>query len=569
MMVVSRASRPHSALFTVLGLIGLCSLACTASVDGEGSPGQTGGSTNAGAGTGPGGGAGPVNLKDGGPKLRVLTQAEYTNSLTYLLGAIGAPLKLPADLFAPGFTSIGGAQVAINTPAVELYEAASRAAAAEVFADAARWQQLVGCQPQADLSDACVSTFIQTFGKRAYRRALDAVELEQWLKVGKDAALLPGSSAARGLETVVSGLLQSPYFLYRVETNKLDTAIGRLKYDGASMATRLAFLLTGRTPNDALLSAAASGQLDTPEGVRAAAAPLLDDPGAADRMAVFFDEFSQARFVHDVEKSPTMFPSWNTALRGSMLEATQLFIKKVVLAPGADVRSFFDSNQTFVDAALAPIYGVSPPASGFAQLTLGPETGRAGILGQAAVLAGHSQADHNSPTRRGVFISSTFLCLTPPPPPVGVPTSLAPDPTKTERQRLDAHRTSETCKGCHALFDPLGFALEHFDSIGQYRDMENGHPIDATGTLDGVAFDGAAQMGAAFRQSSRALTCMMDNFYRDSNGVVDASADSAQVEALAQVLASKGYVWRDFLVDFVVSDAFRSAPAPAVTAGNQ
>jgi len=398
---------------------------------------------------------------------------------------------------------------------------------------------------------------------------LDAVELEQWLKVGKDAAVLPGSSAAKGLETVVSGFLQSPYFLYRVESNKLDTVSGRLKYDGPSMATRLAFLITGRTPNDALLSAAASGQLDTPEGVRAAAAPLLDDPTAADRMALFFDEFSQTRFVHDVQKSADMFPSWGPALQNSMAEATRLFIKNVVLAPGADVRSFYDSNQTFVDATLAPIYGVSAPASGFAQITLGPETGRAGIFGQAAVLAGHSQSDHNSPTRRGVFISSSFLCKKPPDPPPGVPTTLPLDPTKTERQRLDAHRTSDQCKACHALFDPLGFALEHFDSIGQYRSMENGHPIDATGTLDGVAFDGAAQMGTVLRGNARALNCLVDNFYRASNGVVDASVDAAQIEALGQTLASKGYVWRDFILDFVVSDAFRSAPVPAVTAGNQ
>jgi hypothetical protein len=98
--------------------------------------------------------------------------------------------------------------------------------------------------------------------------------------------------------------------------------------------------------------------------------------------------------------------------------------------------------------------------------------------------------------------------------------------------------------------------------------MENGHPIDATGTLDGVAFDGAAQMGAAFRGNSRVLTCMVQNFYRDANGVPNASADMAQVQALAQSLTAKNYVWRDFLVDFVVSDAFRSAPAAADTAEN-
>jgi hypothetical protein len=203
------------------------------------------------------------------------------------------------------------------------------------------------------------------------------------------------------------------------------------------------------------------------------------------------------------------------------------------------------------------------------QITLGPETGRAGILGQAAVIAGHSQPDHNSPTRRGVFISETFLCTIPPAPPGDVVTTLPHDPTKTTRQQLDLHRTEASCKGCHALFDPLGFALEHFDSIGKYQTMENGQPIDATGTLDGVAFDGAAQLGTALRGNTRAMSCMMSHFYRNSNGVLDASADTPQIDALAQTLAAKGYVWRDFVTEFVVSDAFRSAPAPVVTAGSQ
>jgi hypothetical protein len=216
-----------------------------------------------------------------------------------------------------------------------------------------------------------------------------------------------------------------------------------------------------------------------------------------------------------------------------------------------------------VDAALAPIYGVSAPASGFAQLKLGPETGRAGILGQAAVVAGHSQPDHNSPTRRGVFILENFLCQTPPPPPAGVSTTLpTEDPNLTTRQKLEQFTASAPCAECHAMFDPLGFALEHLDSIGKYRGTEDGLIIDASGTLDGVAFDGEAQLGAALRQSSRAMTCMMNNFYRDANGRVDAAADSAQIDALGQTLTSKGYVWRDLVAEFVTSDAFRSAPAP-------
>ena len=556
----------------------VCSLACTGITEGgnlnggpSGGSGQAGGSANAGGGPGPGGGSGsggvPGTLSNGGPKLRVLTQVEYTNSLSDLLGPITAQLDLPPDTFVAGFAAIGGAEVTINASAVEQYESATRAATAEVFADTTRWQKLVGCQPKADLSDACVVSFIESFGKRAFRRPLTDTEVQKWLQLAKDTEKL-STSAAQGLAAATSGLLQSPYFLYRVETNRLDTLSGRLKYDGLSMATRMAYLLTGHPPSDTLLAAAAAGQLDSADGVKTAAAPLLNDPSAIDRMAAFFNEFSQVQLVSVVQKSPALFPSFNAALQGSMLQATQLFIKDIVLAPGADVRSFFDSDQTFVDGNLAPIYGVIAPASGFAQIKLGPETGRAGILGQAGVLAGHSQPDHNSPTRRGVFISGTFLCLTPPPPPDGVITMLKEDPTLTARQKMEEHRTNPSCATCHSLFDPLGFGLEHFDSIGKYRANEGGLTIDASGTLDNVTFDGAAQLGAAFRQSARAMSCMMNNFYRNANGVMDATSDSAQISALTKTLASKGYVWRDLVAEFVVSDAFRSAPA-AVTAGNQ
>jgi len=510
----------------------------------------------------------PKDLSKGGPKLRILTQTEYKNSLADLVGTVSTPLTLPDNTRTAGFASIASAELSLNTPSVELYDTASRAVAAEVFADNARWQKLVGCQPKADLSDACVVTFIQTFGKRAFRRSLADDEVQQWLQVGKSVASLATSSAAKGLEYVTAGLLESPYFLYRVETNKLDDSIKRLKYDGPSMATRLAYTLTGHPPSDALLTAAAAGQLDTADGVKTAAAPLLTDAKAVDRMSEFFSELSGADIVLLVDKDQTTFPAFNATLRSSMLQATQLFIKNIVLGPGADVRSLFDSNQTFVDANLATLYGVAAPASGFGQITLGADAGRAGILGQAAVLAGHSQPSRTSPTRRGVFISGTFLCTEPPSPPPGVITTIPDNPSLTTRQRLEQHRANPSCASCHALFDPYGMALEHLDAIGKYRATEGTLTIDSTGALDGVAFDGEAQFGAVLRQSPRAISCMVSNFYRDVNALEDASADTAQIDALGQTLTAKNYVWRDLVAEFVASDAFRSAPAPAVTAGN-
>jgi len=498
--------------------------------------------------------------------LRVLTQAEYLASVQSLLGTLTTQLAVPGDTSVAGFVSVGAGQMSVTDMAATAYETASLAATAEVFGNTQRWQTLVGCAPKADLSDACVTTYIKTFGRAAFRRGLTDAEVEQWLGVARNAAMLAGT-AAYGLQTATSGLLQSPNFLYRVETNAVDSSNGRLKYDGLSMANRLSYLLTGGPPSVALLDAAASGQLDTADGVRAAAAPLLTSAGLADRMTAFFSEYTQARQVLAVSKSTTLFPTFDEALKNSMLQGVQLFLKNVVLAPNADVRSFYDSDQTFVDTRLATLYGggVRAPASGFGQVQLPASSGRAGILGQAALLAAQSQPDRTSPTRRGIFLLESLLCTTPPSVPPGVDTSITVDPTLTARQQLEMHRANATCAGCHALFDPLGIALEHFDPIGRYRETENGIAIDATGSVNGAPFDGAAQLGAALRKEPKVLACLMRNFYRAANGRVEDDKDPAQINSLVQSLAGRNYVWRDLLADFVVSDAFRSAPALPVT----
>jgi hypothetical protein len=491
--------------------------------------------------------------------LRLLTQAEYLTSVQALLGPLKAPLTAPADTSLAGFASVGAGQISVTDAAATAYEAASLAATAEIFADPPRWQKLVGCAPRPDLSDACVTTYLKAFGRLAFRRDLTNDEATQWLGVAKNAAMLTGA-AAQGLATATSGLLQSPHFLYRVETNKLDGSNGRLKYDGASMATRLAYLLTGGPPTAALLNAAAAGQLDSADGVRTAAAPLLASPAVADRMTAFFSEYVQAPQVLLADKSTKLYPGFTPALKASMLQGAQLFLKNVVLGASSDVRALFDSAQTFTDQSLAPIYGVPAPASGFAQVQLPPSGGRAGILGQAAVLAAQSATNGSSPTRRGIFILEHLLCTTAPPPAPGVNTDLAVDQSLTTRQQLDRHRKDPVCAACHQLFDPLGLALEHFDAIGKYRATENGKSIDSTGVLNGVAFDGGAQLGAVLRKDPMAHLCMMRQLYKYANGRADDERDQAQIEGLVQLVATHGYSWSSLLGGFIASDAFRSAP---------
>jgi hypothetical protein len=519
-----------------------------------------------GGASGAGGSAGASALSSGSVKPRLLTQAEYRASVSSLFGDVATPLDLPSDVSIGGFITLGASKVNVTLDAAERYRSASRAVAAEVFGDPARWQELVACQPQEDLSDSCVETFVKTFGKRAFRRELSDAEFQQWVQVARNAAMLAGD-AAQGLAALTSGFLQSPNFLYRVETNALDPGNGRLKYDGPSMAVRLAYFLTGGPPSAELLAAGEAGELDTAEGVKAAAASLLsDDETLVRELTSFFYEWTQTDLVLAVEKDPQLFPNFNNTLRISMREGTRLFLEKVVLAPDADVRTFFDSDQTFADAALAPIYGLTAPSSGFAQFTLPPEQDRAGILGQAAVIAAHSRPDHTSPTARGLFVLNAFLCTLPDPPPAGVVQELPFDPDWTTRQRLEQIRSDPTCGDCHVQFDPLGLALEHFDSIGQYRETENGLPIDTSGALeDGTEFDGAAGLGKALHDSAQATECLLRKFYRSVNGRDDDRYDQSQIEGMAAGLRSRGYVFRDTIADFVASDAFRSAPRVPLT----
>ena len=402
-------------------------------------------------------------------------------SIQSLLGTLTTQLTVPEDVSVAGFASVGAGQMSVTDMAATAYETASLAATAEVFGNATRWQTLVGCTPKADLSDACVATYIRKFGRAAFRRDLTDEEATQWLGVATNAAKLAGT-AAYGLQTATSGLLQSPNFLYRFEVNAVDSSNGRLKYDGLSMANRLSYLLTGGPPSAALLDAAASGQLDTADGVRAAAAPLLTSTGLADRMTAFFSEYAQAPQVLAVTKSSSQFPTFDEALKSSMLQGVQLFLKNVVLAANADVRSFYDSDQTFVDSKLATLYGVQAPTSGFRQVQFPTSSGRAGILGQVGIIAAQSQADRTSPTRRGIFVLESLLCVTPMPPPPGVVQELTRDPSLD-----DAPNTGAASRGSKVRSDamrcsiPLALRWSISTRSDEYPETEDGLPIDATG----------------------------------------------------------------------------------------
>ena len=192
-------------------------------------------------------------------------------------------------------------------------------------------------------------------------------------------------------------------------------------------------------------------------------------------------------------------------------------------------------------------------------MDLPADSPRAGILGSGAILAGLAMPQRTAPTRRGKFVREVVLCQSIPPPPSNVVPVLPPptDPSETMRQRLSQHRVNPSCSTCHSLVDPLGFGLENFDAVGKYRTLENGHPVDATGNLDGATFDGLAQMGTVLRNAAISGPCFVSKVYMNAQSRDAVQADAAILDTLASGFAASGNKADQLLLTLVSSDPFR------------
>jgi hypothetical protein len=225
-----------------------------------------------------------------------------------------------------------------------------------------------------------------------------------------------------------------------------------------------------------------------------------------------------------------------------------------------DIRDLFDGRRAFINAELARLYGVSPPAGGgFGPVDLLESSHRAGILTQGAFLALQAHATSTSPTRRGKFIRERLLCQTIPPPPTNVNTALPPDEPdrpRTMRQKLHAHRQNPACAGCHSMMDPIGLGLENFDAIGAWRTRDAGQPIDASGELDGIPFSDARGLARAVREHQNTVPCLVRNLVRFALGRMETAGEETVITDLVTRLATGGYRMRELVLALVESPAF-------------
>jgi hypothetical protein len=478
-----------------------------------------------------------------------LTHTQWENSVQQLL-ALDAPTGFtegfPSDAIVGGFSNDEKERY-VTQPLYADYEAAAEALAEQVTREPASLSRIY---PDTDAEG-----FIATFGRRAYRRDLTPDEVSAHRAAYDAGAALSGAESAfqKGARVVIQAMLQSPNFLYRIELGDQGAPLS-----GYELASKLSFALRDVAPGDALLDRAVAGELDTAEGIAEVARAMLDEPTAEPIFRAFHGEMLGFARYANIAKADGVSSDYTPELNDDLLEASYLFFDRIV-RDGLGVRDIYTSTTAFVNSRMAPLYGVSAPGVGFAETELGPE--RAGYFTQAPYLILHSVNETPHSILRGVDLNLRAMCVSPGVPVAGV--VLAPPiPDGTNRERVEQTTSPAVCATCHQNYiNPLGFAFENFDGMGQLQSEDNGNPIDTSGTYPFTegrqSFAGASELMAIMAASEQVHTCYAK---RLSEFVLARQIDEADRETVETLSGQSrtGASVQDLVVTLVQAPEFRT-----------
>jgi hypothetical protein len=424
---------------------------------------------------------------------------------------------------------------------------------------------LTGCDATAKGEDACAAEFAKSLGRRAFRRPTNAND--EAMLMTAYAAGKTGGSYAEGIEVMIRAALQSPNFLYRLELtppkNPSDTVAALSQVE---LATRLSYLLWASGPDESLISAAEKGELATREQIAAKARTMLQDPRARVALAEFYGQWIGTSRLDITFKNTSLFPLFSDAVRADVIQELPAFLEYVMFQGDHKLGTLLTSPVAFVSSATAPIYGVTAPAGGgLHQVSLPDAQARAGVLTFAGFLSVQSHPDQTSPVLRGKFVRARLLCQPPPTPPDNVDISLPEvDAAATARERFSAHfNSSDGCSGCHQLMDPIGFAFENFDAIGQYRTTENGRPIDVSGEIVGAtdpslggAFVGVRELAEKLAGSKQVRDCLATQWFRFGTGRTETTMDACSIATMQDAFSNSNGDLAELAVSITQTDAF-------------
>jgi hypothetical protein len=406
--------------------------------------------------------------------------------------------------------------------------------------------------------------WLAAFGERVHRRPLSSTELAEYGALFTAAAEFgtTGDPFRDGVQLVLTAMLQSPQFVYRTEESLAQDAAGRIALTDWEVASKLSYALWNTMPDDALFEAARDGRLSTDEGLRAEALRLLADGRAHATLADLHRQLLYLDNYQNITKSLDLYPEFTPTMPASMQAEAYAFVDDVIFSDGS-IHELYTRPSTFVNAELAPIYGLSDVRGDeLVKVDLDP-TQRAGLLTLSGFLALEADSYVHSPIRRGVFMNFSVLCTDLPPPPINVPPLPPSNGLQTTRDRVDTHTGPGTCgAACHGtLINPLGFGFEHYDALGRWQDEEFGMPVNSEAAFDFSdgkrAYADAVELSGIVGDSFDAHKCYTKHLVEYLQGRHVAPSDDALLSALARQSLQQDQPILDLVVELVLTDQFR------------
>lgn len=400
---------------------------------------------------------------------------------------------------------------------------------------------------------ACAEKITANLLPKAWRRPVTAAEISRIAGFTTN-AIASGHSLEQGVQFSLQAMLVSPNFLFRIEPPS-TTGTPR-KLNNPELANRLSYFLWSSMPDGEL----AQADLQKPEVLRAQVRRMLKDPKASALVDNFGGQWLQLRNLEVHKPDPEKFPKFNDALASAMGEETRRFFEGII-KEDRSILEFLDADYTYLNESLAEHYGIDGiTGDEFRKVALTDKM-RGGVLTQASILTISSYPTRTSPVLRGKWILENILGTPPPPPPPNVPELNVSEigTTGTLRQQLEKHRADPTCAVCHTKMDALGFGLENFDPVGQWRTKDGNFPIEAGGSLPGnKIFKTPADLRAILKSDPKYFArCLTEKLMTYALGRGLEKYDRPTISKICNKLASDGYHMSSLIDGIVESLPFQ------------
>ena len=436
--------------------------------------------------------------------------------------------------------------------------------------ESASRRRLLICHPAPGPDETCAKRIISSLARRAYRRSVTDADLQAPLASYRDGASRAGFEA--GIEMATRSILVSPKFLFRFESQPAAVADNTAyRLSDLDLASRLSFFLWSSIPDDQLLQLAEQKNLHKSDVLRQQVRRMLADPRSQALVDNFAGQWLFTRNVAAYQPSPEVLFHFDDNLRQAFERETQLFFESII-HENRSVVDLLDADYTFLNGRLARHYGIQGvQGERFRRVSLPADSPRRGLLGKGSVLMATSYPNRTSPVIRGKWILENMFGAPPPPPPPNVPLLKdEKDPQKVlpMREQMAAHRANPVCASCHAQMDQLGFALENFDGIGEWRDLyASGAPVDASAALpDGTTFNGPAELRQVLRaHAEEFLTTVSERLLTYALGRGLDASDTPAVRQIKRDAAPDLYRFESMIQAVVTSTPFQMRMAQSTT----